>query len=981
MEGSMNSRCVNCFVVFSATFLIIVQIGAGSVELGPNRTDEPTPTVLTKSLSFHSDLSEFRFVRDGDHDYVLSDGLKHSTQPGQPSLPMKTTVSEFEPSVEILEVSKSYEKREPIPGSFNIAPTPEPLTWDLDEVDENDEDTEVQPLGDYFPSDVFSYTVGEDSDHKYLFVHFYPLQYNQATGELSIVTDIVIDVRYRSLPIEQPLEGDIDAECVIITPPEFYWEARDLALFHDDFIGVTTAVVNTTQIYSDYDESPDPPFPGYKDDSITGWDSHVSYNYSLAKRIINFLNDTSAHPNLSYVLIYGNGISLPPSYYYYFKFGGFPIHEYWVPTDFFYSSPDYDFIPDFRIGRLPVSDPQTAAWVNEKIRRWYNNLTGEWTKNVVVAGGRAFLSPFYIGELIVQDAVNRGFFEGYNLTKMIRSDYKFDREDLLSAFSGEVALTYLISHGSGNGVLLNESKGKYESDITVEDIMGLNESSNLSVVVSIACGNGAFDSGVTIYKPSISFGESLVLSRAGGIAYIGGSRLTYGGPHASIEEGYMNVEYEDYMAYLLTSVIQAYSEGAGSLGNITRTAIVDYVAENDMLDQYHQRNIFEFVLLGDPVLSLPSYDGDGYTQPREEASYVHSEDVRWRSLIKGTMPKIRPGEKVVVNITTDSPLVNVKIVDTLQDVVIERGRAANMAGKSYYPFVSNNDAIHLFRASTLDGKEGWFFLRNTLYPHAPSLRAAFLSGVDDSDVTVSWYRSGDDGRENGTTLYRIMKSEEQYWGPWVEIGRTNATGQPVYDFTDVGSGDGDTGNYYYFVQSVNEDGCYANSTLAVKTATSLKAGLQLFSFPHILEDSSVESALRTLDFRRVWSYDSLDGSWKMYDVLKKYNDLKELNHTMGYWIDVAGDDYLVLAGLIPGKMEIHLHKGWNLVSCPSFGGCYDVRLMKLKTGGGRVERVEGFDPDAPPYHLRLMGDRDDLLAFRGYWIKVSEDVTWNIYGD
>jgi hypothetical protein len=981
MEGSMNPRRVNYFVFFPAIFMIFVQIGAGSVELSTSRTDEPTPAVLTKSLSFHSDLSEFRFVTDGNHDYVLSEGLKYSTQPGQPSLPMKTMVSEFQPSVEILEVSKSYEKREPIPGSFNIAPAPELLTWDLVEVDENDKNAEVEPLGEHYPSDVFSYTVGEDSDHKYLFVHFYPLQYNQDTGELSIVTDIVIDVRYRNLPTDQPLSGDIDAECVIITPPELYWEARDLALFHDDFVGVTTAVVNTTQIYSDYDESPDPPFPGYKDDSITGWDSLVSYDYSLAKRIINFLNDTSAHPNLSYVLIYGNGISVPPSYYYYFKFGGFPIYEYWVPTDFFYSSPDYDFIPDFRIGRLPVSDPQTAARVNEKIRRWYNNLTGDWTKNVVVAGGRAFLSPFYIGELIVQDAVNRGFFEGYNLTKMIRSDYKFDREDLLSAFSGEVALTYLISHGSGKGVLLNESKGDYWADVTTEDIMGLNESSNLSVVVSIACGLGSFDSNVTIFRSTISFGESIVLSRAGGIAFIGGSRLTYGGPYATIEEGYLDMDYESYMAYLLTRVVQAYSEGAGSLGDITRTAIVDYVAEHDMLDQYHQRNIFEFVLLGDPVLSPPSYDGDGYTQPREEASYVHSEDVRWRSLIKGTMPKIRPGEEVNVGITTDSPLVNVKIVDTLQDVVIERGRTANMAGKSYYKFVSNNDAIHLFRALSLDGKEGWFFLRNTRHPYAPSLRAAFLSGVNHTDVTVSWYRSGDDGRENGTTLYRIMKSEEQHWGPWFEIGRMNATGQPVYDFTDVGSGDGDTKNYFYFVQSVNEDGCYANSTLAMKTATSLKAGLQLFSFPHILEDSSVESALRTLDFRSVWSYDSVNGSWKMYDVRKKANDLKELNHTMGYWIDVTGDDYLVLAGLVPGKMEIYLREGWNLVSCPSFGVCGDVRLMKFKIGLGKVERVEGFDPDAPPYYLRLMDDRDDLMGYQGYWVKVTEDAVWEVYGD
>ncbi|MCK4445440.1 MAG: hypothetical protein KAW09_12910, partial [Thermoplasmata archaeon] len=104
--------------------------------------------------------------------------------------------------------------------------------------------------------------------------------------------------------------------------------------------------------------------------------------------------------------------------------------------------------------------------------------------------------------------------------------------------------------------------------------------------------------------------------------------------------------------------------------------------------------------------------------------------------------------------------------------------------------------------------------------------------------------------------------------------------------------------------------------------------------------------------------------------------LAQLNNTMGFWIDVTNNDYLVLAGLIPFITEIHLHEGWNLVSFPSFWDFYPVMLLKLFTG---AERVEGFDPLAPPYYLRVMDDFDDLVPSRGYWVKVPSDVTWTVW--
>lgn len=74
----------------------------------------------------------------------------------------------------------------------------------------------------------------------------------------------------------------------------------------------------------------------------------------------------------------------------------------------------------------------------------------------------------------------------------------------------------------------------------------------------------------------------------------------------------------------------------------------------------------------------------------------------------------------------------------------------------------------------------------------------------------------------------------------------------------------------------------------------------------------------------------------------------------------------------PAKTTIHLHKGWNLASFPSFNTSYSVSDLKGEIGG---RRVEGYDP-APPNFLRVLGDADVLLAGEAYWVRVAADTEW-----
>ncbi|MHA2434122.1 MAG: C25 family cysteine peptidase, partial [Candidatus Thorarchaeota archaeon] len=492
----------------------------------------------TMMVDFHLDLSSLNVVEVDGYDLIKIEGYDSFTNPGEPFLPVKNHVLTFERDTEILSVEAVMTDHRDLSESLTITPTPWPLTWKDPLSREVKRDENIYSSDSTFPGNYFSYEIGRGAENTYLYLHVYPVQFIPKSGKVTIITDMRIEVEYTSKHIDEiPMQG-FGSECVIITPAELYSQAVDLASFHEASIGISTTVVNTTWIYSNYGEAGDPPYPGYWDNTLVDWESIVNYNYSLAKRIVSFLGDESEHPNLSYVLLYGNGSLVPPSFYYYTDF--FAGYDAWIPTDFFYGSPDYDLAPNLLVGRLPVNDSQVARHVNEKIVRWLDNLTGSWTNNIVVAGGRPHVSSFFVGELIVLDSVNRGFFEGSNLTKMFRSDYTFSTEDLLTAFAGEFSLTYLISHGGGDSIFLNESIWTPPPDreyLNVSDIMNLEENSNLSVVLSIACDNGAFDNGVVVnrtFESPVSFGESLIFSRAGAIAYMGGSRINAGNPSGTL---------------------------------------------------------------------------------------------------------------------------------------------------------------------------------------------------------------------------------------------------------------------------------------------------------------------------------------------------------------------------------------------------------------------------------------------------------------
>ncbi len=264
----------------------------------------------------------------------------------------------------------------------------------------------------------------------------------------------------------------------------------------------------------------------------------------------------------------------------------------------------------------------------------------------------------------------------------------------------------------------------------------------------------------------------------------------------------------------------------------------------------------------------------------------------------------------------------------------------------------------------------------TAHPWPPTLMGANLTGMNLENVTLTWSLSpDDDGGLSSVVAYDIFRGivHDQEATDYQLIG---SVPNQTTVFTDPVAGEGDANDYFYRICSVDTG---SNSTCSVKQAGKftrpLPPGPNLVSVPLIQSNESIETVLQTVEYDKAWHYDSSSQEWKWYMKHKDYRrGLWKMNQTMGIWVNVTKDSNLTAAGIIPAQTTIHLHKGWNLVSFPSFNPSYTVSDMRMDSG---AVSVEGYDP-LPPYSLRVLGDGEVLQAGYGYWARVEADTAWTI---
>ncbi len=259
----------------------------------------------------------------------------------------------------------------------------------------------------------------------------------------------------------------------------------------------------------------------------------------------------------------------------------------------------------------------------------------------------------------------------------------------------------------------------------------------------------------------------------------------------------------------------------------------------------------------------------------------------------------------------------------------------------------------------------------------PTILQADLTGLNAEDITLTWRLSPDDGAGfQSVVSYEIYRGTT-YHPDGAGYGLVASLPNGTPEFTNSLAGEGDSNNYFYQVCAFDlgtHIACSENQ--AAKFTRPLQSGTNLVSYPVVQSNDSIETVLQTVKWDKAWTFNSSTQKWNWHMRLKPYlGELERISLTQGLWVNVTEESNFTVVGIVPVSTSIHLHRGWNLVGFPSFLGDYTVADLKAALP---VERVEGFDANAPPYFLRLMFDADTFETGYGYWVKVESDADWSV---
>jgi endoglucanase len=223
-----------------------------------------------------------------------------------------------------------------------------------------------------------------------------------------------------------------------------------------------------------------------------------------------------------------------------------------------------------------------------------------------------------------------------------------------------------------------------------------------------------------------------------------------------------------------------------------------------------------------------------------------------------------------------------------------------------------------------------------------------------------------------------------------------------WDFDDGNFGSGEKPNHIYadpgvytVTLTVTDDDDETGQDICTITvdprppnpSIHLIKGWNLISFPYIVNDTSLETVLSSIDgkYDSVQYFDSSDPQdpWKHYKVGKPghLNDLSQLDNTMGFWIhitDSSGAD-LVVDGDIPTiAHNITLNAGWNLIGLPRSDL---ITVNEVKSGLTGPITIYGSDPIGGTLDLNYLGTDDVMDPERGFWVHSQITQTWTVSND
>ena len=492
-----------------------------------------------------------------------------------------------------------------------------------------------------------------------LIVYVYPAQYKD--GKLLEIRAFIVKVyaRRSSFTLQGGTETTPAVLVIAKTGQLASFVAKLVEKLHPGYrvyyIGVDNiTVMNITPLY------PQRPLPGILMPTVPPLPFLKHYNMTIAAKIRAYIAYAYNKLGVRYVIIVGDARDVPPSYYYSSRFEYFFVSPYdaWIPTDYLYADLNLDFRPDVYVGRIPFSNPELIQVYFEKVARYEENIR---KPTVTVIGGYpfAFLPPsaesFYsylTYKMHAFDHVIASF-----MTRTL-GNYTAESFQTLLLKENEPAWIYMIVHSSGAAFadrVYNATAGTlmWETLLTALQVLKeANSNRTVGIVSSVGCEGGAWDFDLIPppFRPP-SVGWALVAGW-GSVAYIGQSRVAFEwfALPANTTDGVISFMLGG-TSLLHAYILMAWSKGgAKTLGEAYWQGLASYITTptaNAFVDSppvtLGLAMAFESILLGDPLLPLPTPVQGKTPSFRPTGYYKLVKATMFSPFMAGTLPLYRPG--------------------------------------------------------------------------------------------------------------------------------------------------------------------------------------------------------------------------------------------------------------------------------------------------------------------------------------------------
>lgn len=243
-------------------------------------------------------------------------------------------------------------------------------------------------------------------------------------------------------------------------------------------------------------------------------------------------------------------------------------------------------IPDVAVGRIPVSTPEAAKAVVDKIVNYAENRNVDTWQNTMLFMGDDGDNNLHMRDLdaVAEDVIND--YPGFNVRKVIWDAYKRTESstgnrypDVETEIQNQQKAGALLMDYAGHG---SETAVSHEYVLKLTDFNAFSNT-NLPVWITASCDIGPFDSGED------NIGEAIVTNpNGGGVAFFGTSRTVY-------------ANYNKYMNDAFVKAALSIKDGKRTtLGEANRQA-KEYLVTSG---QDRTVNKLQYSLLGDPALAL-----------------------------------------------------------------------------------------------------------------------------------------------------------------------------------------------------------------------------------------------------------------------------------------------------------------------------------------------------------------------------------------